>query len=109
MPRPPHPPGLVVLFLTEMWERFSFYCMAAVFMLYMKDPANRHQFLQEHASLLNGLSVGTVSFTPFFGGLLADRRWGYRLTILAGAVVMGVGHLLLAVDLLGAFFTGLLC
>jgi proton-dependent oligopeptide transporter, POT family len=107
MRRRGHPPGLYVLFFTEMWERFSFYCMAAIFMLYMKDKSNGHPFLQDYASLINGLYVGTVYFTPFFGGLLADRKWGYRLPIIVGAIVMGLGQLFLAVDHLAFFFGGL--
>jgi POT family proton-dependent oligopeptide transporter len=92
-----------------MWERYCFYTMMAIYMLYMKDPNNGYPFLQSNASLLNGLYVGTVYFTPFFGGLLADRKWGYRLPILVGAVVMGVGSLMLAVNDLIFFFGGLLC
>ena len=104
-----HPPGLAVLFFTEMWERFSFYTMAAVFMLYMKDKGNGHPFLQNNASLINGLYIGTVYFTPFFGGLLADQKWGYRLSILVGAIVMGLGQFLLGVDQIAFFFAGLVC
>jgi POT family proton-dependent oligopeptide transporter len=109
MLRQKHPPGLAVLFFTEMWERFSFYTMAAVFMLYMKDEGNGHPFLQENASIINGLYLGTVYFTPFFGGLLADQKWGYRLSILVGAVVMGLGQFLLGVDQIASFFAGLVC
>jgi POT family proton-dependent oligopeptide transporter len=104
-----HPPGLAVLFFTEMWERFSFYTMAAVFMLYMKDEGNGHPFLQDNASIINGLYLGTVYFTPFFGGLLADQKWGYRSSILVGAVVMGLGQFLLGVDQIAFFFAGLVC
>jgi POT family proton-dependent oligopeptide transporter len=109
MVRLKHPPGLYVLFFTEMWERFSFYCMAAVFMLYMEWPDNGHPFLQEYASLIYGLYVGTVYFTPFFGGMLADQKWGYRLAIVVGGLVMGLGHLLLGIDQITCFFLGLLC
>ena len=104
-----HPPGLFVLFFTEMWERFSFYTMAAVFMLYMKDESNGHPFLQDNASIINGLYLGTVYFTPFFGGMLADQKWGYRLSILVGALVMGLGQFLLGVDQIAFFFAGLVC
>jgi POT family proton-dependent oligopeptide transporter len=102
-----HPRGLYVLFFTEMWERFSFYSMASVFMLYMDWKGNGHPFLREHASIINGLYVGTVYFTPFFGGLLADRGLGYRWAVILGGVVMGLGHVLLGVDRLGFFFAGL--
>jgi POT family proton-dependent oligopeptide transporter len=102
-----HPPGLYVLFVSEMWERFSFYCMAAVFMLYMTWEGNGHPFLQQNASLINGCYFGTIYFTPFFGGLLADRRWGYRLTIVVGGLIMGLGHIFLAVAAIWFFFAGL--
>jgi POT family proton-dependent oligopeptide transporter len=102
-----HPPGLAVLFFTEMWERFSFYTMAAVFMLYMKDQSHAYPFLRDNASLINGLYVGTVYFTPFFGGMLADRKIGYRWAIIWGALWMGLGQFLLAVDSLTFFFAGL--
>jgi POT family proton-dependent oligopeptide transporter len=108
MALPRHPPGLYVLFFTEMWERFSFYCMAAVFMLYMKDQDNGHPFLQQHASIIYGWYVGTVYFTPFFGGMLADQKLGYRWAIVLGAAFMGLGHLLLAFDPLPFFFGGLI-
>jgi len=71
MQRQRHPPGLAVLFLTEMWERFSFYCMLALFVYYMKD--SDHEFLRDNASQLYGLYLGFVYFTPFFGGMLADQ------------------------------------
>ncbi len=106
--RTKHPPGLYVLFFTEMWERFSFYCMNAVFMLYMTSTTNGHPFLQRHASIINGLYFGMAYFLPFFGGLLADQKWGYRLTIILGALTMGMGHLFLAVDELPFFFAGLI-
>ena len=106
--RTKHPPGLYVLFFTEMWERFSFYCMNAIFMLYMTSTTNGHPFLQRHASIINGLYFGMAYFLPFFGGLLADQKWGYRLTIILGALTMGMGHLFLAVDELPFFFAGLI-
>jgi POT family proton-dependent oligopeptide transporter len=99
---------LYVLFLTEMWERFSFYCMAAVFMLYMTWEDNGHPFLQDNASLINGLYLGTVYFTPFFGGMLADQKLGYRWAVILGGLVLGLGQMLLAIDHLAFFFGGLL-
>jgi POT family proton-dependent oligopeptide transporter len=106
MLRQRHPVGLYVLFFTEMWERFGFYCMLAIFVLYMTESG--HPLLQQNASQIYGLYLGFVYFTPFFGGLVADRAWGYGRTILAGAVVLGLGYFLLAVDHLGFFFAGLL-
>jgi proton-dependent oligopeptide transporter, POT family len=103
-----HPAGLYVLFLTEMWERFSFYTMAAVFMLYMTDETNGHPFLQQYASLINGLYVGTVYFTPFFGGILADRKLGYFWSIIYGAIAFAVGFFVLGIDHIVCFWLGLL-
>src|SRR5579859_4918604 len=102
-----HPIGLFVLFLTEMWERFGFYCMNAVFIYYMKDQLNGHPFLQNNAPRILGFYLGFVYFTPFFGGILADRLFGYRRTIIAGGILMGLGYLLLAFPPLPAFFSGL--
>jgi len=104
-----HPAGLYVLFFTEMWERFGFYCMSAIFLLYMKDKQNGHPWLQNNASQILGLYLGFVYFTPFFGGILADQFLGYRLSIYLGGVLMGAGYFLLAIDHLAAFFGGLFC
>jgi POT family proton-dependent oligopeptide transporter len=106
-----HPPGLKVLFFTEMWERFSFYTMAAVFMYYLRDQqweAAGHTWLRDYASLINGLYIGTVYFSPFFGGILADRKVGYFWSIVWGAVFFCVGQLLLAVPTVYSLFFGLL-
>lgn len=123
-----HPPGLAVLFLTEMWERFSFYGMRGLLVLYMV----RHLFLADRAehvagfhlvkgaleavfgplavqplaSQVYGLYTGLVYFTPFFGGLLADRLLGQRRTVLVGGVLMAIGHFLMASERL--FFVALL-
>lgn len=104
-----HPAGLYVLFFTEMWERFGFYCMSAIFLLYMKDKQNGHPWLQNNASQILGLYLGFVYFTPFFGGILADQLLGYRLSIYLGGVLLALGYFMLAIDHLSAFFGGLLC
>src|SRR5262249_48884114 len=92
---------------TEMWERFGFYCMSAVFLLYMKDKQNGHLILQNNAAQILGLYLGFVYFTPFFGGMLADRLIGYRLSIYLGGALMAAGYGLMAIDSLTAFFTGI--
>jgi POT family proton-dependent oligopeptide transporter len=102
-----HPLGLYILFLTELWERFGFYCMLAIFKLYMTDKSNGHPFLQEHSNQIYGVYLGGVYFTPFFGGILAEWKWGYRLTIILGALFLGAGYLLLGVDSLTVFAIGL--
>lgn len=102
-----HPAGLYVLFFSEMWERFGFYCMLAIFVLYMTDPKNGHPFLQEHSSHIYGIYLGFVYFTPFFGGILADQKLGYPLTIVLGALGLAAGYFLLGIDNLTFFFLGL--
>lgn len=106
--RPPtpwfgHPRGLVVLFLTEMWERFSFYGMKALLIYYMI----RHlQFSQADASLIYGAYTGGVYLTPIFGGYIADRWLGRRRAIQIGGSLMALGHFVLASEAL--FFPALL-
>src|SRR5437870_10279814 len=91
-----HPIGLYVLFFTEMWERFGFYCMEAVFVYYME--ASQYLFLRENASQIYGLYLGGVYFTPFFGGLLSEWRLGDSASILLGGLCMAVGYGLLALE-----------
>ncbi|MFL5338996.1 MAG: peptide MFS transporter [Gemmataceae bacterium] len=102
-----HPLGLYILFLTELWERFGFYCMSAVFLYYMKNPHNGFPELQGRASRILGLYLGFVYFTPFFGGIAADRWLGYRKAVLIGGILMGAGYLLLAASTLPVFCAGL--
>jgi POT family proton-dependent oligopeptide transporter len=102
-----HPVGLYILFFSEMWERFGFYCMEAVFVYYMQ--ASRYEFLRENASLIYGLYLAGVYFTPFFGGILAEWRWGYPLSIITGAMAMAAGYGFLALEPAVCFAGGLLC
>ena len=90
-----HPPGLYVLFFTEMWERFSYYGMRSLLVYYM---IKHLQFTQEHSSRIYGLYSGFVYFTPLFGGMLADRLLGQRRTVIVGAVLMATGHFLMAFE-----------
>ncbi len=107
----PHPKGLPVLFLTEMWERFSFYTMRAIFALYMVTPQEYGGlgFTVQLTSTIYGLYVGLVYFTPFFGGLLADRYFGIKRSVTYGGIFFLIGHLLLAFPPLPFFFAGLIC
>jgi len=86
-----------------MWERFSYYGMKALLVYYMMKHL---LFSQEQASHIYGLYTGFVYFTPFFGGLLADRVLGQRRTVVLGAVLMAIGHFLMALDRL--FFPALI-
>jgi len=98
-----HPPGLFVLFFTEMWERFSYYGMRALLVYYM----TKHLLMpQEQASHIYGLYCGLVYFTPFLGGVLADRRLGPHRCVVLGGVLMAVGHFMMAFETL--FYPALL-
>jgi proton-dependent oligopeptide transporter, POT family len=120
-----HPRGLAFLFSTEMWERFSYYGMRSLLVLYMV----KYLLLAEHAenviglaglrrlfegifgplaaqpfsSHIYGLYTGLVYFTPFFGGLLADRVLGQHKTIVIGASLMAIGHFMMAFEPLFLF------
>jgi POT family proton-dependent oligopeptide transporter len=87
-----HPKGLYILFATEMWERFNFYGMRAMLVLFMtKALLFDHAF----ASNLYGSYLSLVYLTPLLGGFMADRYWGNRRSIIAGGLVMAVGELVL--------------
>src|SRR3974390_3063477 len=115
-----HPRGLTFLFLTEMWERFSYYGMRALLVLYMVkyllQPEHAEGVLglsafrdalesvfgplgtQPFASQIYGFYTGLVYLTPIFGGLLADRVLGQRRTVIIGAVLMAIGHFMMALE-----------
>ncbi len=96
------PRGLVVLFLTETWEKFSFYGMKALLIYYMI----RHLgFQQADASTIYGAYTAGVYLTPIFGGYIADRWLGRRRAILIGGTLMALGHFVLAFET--AFFPAL--
>lgn len=125
-----HPAGLFVLFFTEMWERFSYYGMRALLVLYMtsyliKDQEKANAVFgfstlrallergfgpletQPLASQLYGLYTGFVYLSPLFGGILADKVWGQKRTVYIGAILMAIGHFLMASEqmfLLALFF-----
>jgi proton-dependent oligopeptide transporter, POT family len=115
-----HPRGLTFLFATEMWERFSYYGMRTLLVLYMVKylllPGNAENVIglgalkqfyeamfgpldvQPFSSHIYGLYTGLVYLTPFFGGILADRVLGQHRTILLGAALMAVGHFMMAFE-----------
>ncbi len=105
-----HPRGLYLLFFTEMWERFGFYLMLGILMLYMLDNLSGGLGLNSaHANDIYGTYLALVYLTPFVGGLLADRIFGYRKTIVAGGALMAAGYFALAVPGITAFYVGLAC
>jgi POT family proton-dependent oligopeptide transporter len=115
-----HPKGLFVLFFTEMWERFSYYGMRALLVLYMTqyllaDPERAQAILgfaqfqaflqwtsidvlnmQGVASKIYGYYTGFVYLTPLLGGYLADRFWGQNRSVYIGGTLMMIGHFLMA-------------
>lgn len=107
-----HPRGLSTLFFTEMWERFSYYGMRALLVLYMVAPAtgdNPGLALDEgSAKAIYGTYVSLVYLTPIAGGWIADRILGLRRAVLYGGIVIAVGHYLMAVQSEATFWLGLL-
>lgn len=104
-----HPKALPYLFLSEMWERFGFYLMLGIFFLYMTDSEKGGMGLDNReASDIFGTFIALVYLTPFIGGLLADRVLGYRWSITAGGILMGLGYCGLAIPGMTAFYVSLL-
>jgi len=103
-----HPVGLFMLFFAEMWERFSFYGMRALLMLYMVDKSVSFlRYSDTNANAVYGAYTALVYMTPFFGGLLADRLLGQRRAVILGGLLMAAGHQLMAVQHQVAFFMAL--
>ena len=97
-----HPAGLFVLFFTEMWERFSYYGMRAILVLFLTRSLTEDNpgwgWSRENALSLLGTYVFMVYLTPILGGYLADKKLGYRLCVFIGALVMTFGHASMAVE-----------
>jgi POT family proton-dependent oligopeptide transporter len=89
------PRGLTILFLTEMWEQFSYYGMRALLVYYM---TRQLMMGQEKASLVYGTYTAMAYFTPIFGGIIADRWLGKRRAVIIGSTIMAVGHFLMAFE-----------
>lgn len=87
-----HPKGLYILFATEMWERFNYYGMRAILVLFMTKAL---LFDKAFASNLYGSYTGLVYLTPLIGGFIADRYWGNRRSIIAGGLLMAMGEFIL--------------
>ena len=105
-----HPKGLYLLFATEMWERFSYYGMRALLVLYLTKSLidGGLGFTDDNASLLYGFFTGFVYFTPLIGGWLADNYLGQRKAIVIGAILMMLGQFSLATESsLPFLYTGL--
>ena len=89
-----HPSGLFVLFFTEMWERFSYYGMRAILVLFLTSSIMNEGWGWERADALElyALYTGLVYLTPLIGGILADKYFGYRNATVMGALIMALGH-----------------
>ena len=95
-----HPIGLFVLFFTEMWERFSYYGMRAILVLFLTSSIMNDGWAwsNEDALQLYGLYTGLVYLTPILGGFLADKFLGYRNATVLGALIMTLGHASMALE-----------
>ncbi len=105
-----HPRGLATLFFTEMWERFSYYGMRALLILFMVAPvaSGGLGFDKTKAGAIYGLYTGTVYLACLPGGWIADRILGAKKAVLMGGVLIALGHVCLALPLLNTFYFGLL-
>ena len=104
-----HPRGLSTLFFTEMWERFSYYGMRALLMLFMVAPvaAGGMGMSAERAAAIYGLYTGSVYFTTIPGGWIADRWLGQYRSVFVGGVIIAMGHFSMAIPTKATFFLGL--
>lgn len=92
IPSKGHPKGLIVLFATEMWERYNYYGMRAILVLFMTKAL---LFDKAFASNLYGSYTGLIYLTPLIGGYIADRYWGNQRSIIAGGLLMAIGEFIL--------------
>ena len=108
-----HPSGLFVLFFTEMWERFSYYGMRALLVLFLVSSLLEEGWGWERsdALVLYAWYTGLVYLTPIIGGFLADKIFGYRKAVVLGAFIMTLGHASMALEGMSNifFYLGLLC
>lgn len=104
-----HPPGLYVLFATEMWERFSFYSMLALFTLYMQNGEEGFGWTAAQATNLYSWYLAFVYASPLIGGLIADKVTGYRKAVMIGGFFFMAGHLLLSFRSLPIVYLALVC
>lgn len=104
-----HPSGLFILFFTEMWERFSYYGMRALLVLFLTSAIldGGWAWSREDALGLYGTYTMLVYFTPIIGGIIADRILGYRNAVALGALLMTLGHASMALDTPWALYVGI--
>jgi POT family proton-dependent oligopeptide transporter len=107
-----HPQGLFILFFTEMWERFSFYGMRALLVLFLVSSLGEGgwDWSSGQALSLYGTYTSMVYLTPILGGFLADKYLGYRKAVIIGAIIMTLGHISMAFEFDHAFlYFGIAC
>jgi POT family proton-dependent oligopeptide transporter len=106
-----HPVGLFVLFFTEMWERFSYYGMRALLVLYLTSKTTAENpgvgWTQGEALALYGWYTALVYIMSIPGGILADKFLGQKKSVIVGAILLVIGHSVLAIEAMWAFYTGL--
>ena len=106
-----HPTGLFVLFFTEMWERFSYYGMRAILVIFLTGMVageNPGWGWDKSAALsLLGTYAMFVYLTPIIGGWLADNKIGYRMAVVIGALLMTLGHASMAIETPTALYIGI--
>ncbi|MFO7868594.1 MAG: peptide MFS transporter [Bacteroidales bacterium] len=96
-----HPKALVMLFFTEMWERFSFYGMRALLILYLTKQLFEHILEPEKSAIAYGIyaAYGALVYaTPFIGGIVADKFLGHKKAVIWGAILMAIGHFVMAIE-----------
>ena len=103
-----HPRGLKALFFTEMWERLGFYLMLGILFLYIIDKERGGLgFTTASAGEIYGTYMAFVYFTPFVGGMIADRILGYRRSVLIGGILLAAGYFALGIRSMPTFYAGL--
>ena len=104
-----HPSGLFVLFFTEMWERFSYYGMRALLVMFLTASLmdNGWGWPKENAYALFGSYTALVYLSTMLGGYFADKVWGYRKAVVVGALLMTLGHASMAVETTWSIYLGL--
>jgi len=104
-----HPAGLFVLFFTEMWERFSYYGMRALLVMFFTASLldNGWGWPREHAFAIFGTYTSLVYLSTLVGGYMADKKIGYRYAVLIGALLMTIGHACMALESPFFIYSGL--
>ena len=98
------PAGLYLLFATEMWERFSYYSLRGLFVLYLIDSLS---FTQPDAMKLYGKFTSLIYLSPLLGGYIADRWWGKRKAIIVGAILIAIGQFVMGIQSVSFMYTAL--